>query len=798
MADDRRKSRGKRPKTGKPKSGAKPSRGASLPTLTRQKANENESRPRFELAIKPWLFQDSRHDNGIDGEVEITRSRDGSANHDVTGKRFLVQLKSTDGEISADKPVPARIKAMHVRYWSESNLPVLLTRCHLPTGRFYWRWVDETFLAELTQRDPGWIGRDELTVHLPADSSLGQAALVQIEAFVSKYRRTARRVLAAGAYISLQERTFAVREILATLATEADVAVTVKRLADLRESLTRCTYVIALAGPARAGKSTLMNALLGRAISPVGRLPTTAVPVMVVAGSADEAEIAFHEGPSSKGPATDAFLAEFATQEKNPDNDRRVKLVMVRLVNETLERGIAFADAPGLHDPSEAMRKITDLALDAAHAVVYVLDISPARNGGFSLSEQHIADLKRLRSKAERVFLVLNKADDVSEEDRVAASGYIEQQLRKYGIWSDLPVPPIFLSAKVAWEWDRAGVSPIADLEGAIWTHLLRTQSTGVDRLSGSLVELSRAAKDLSSILAIQDSDAAKASHLKASLSACRERRVELLNECRRYRQEESTKLTSSLWERQLSIRADLEQWLLQTPTNQDLPGVDAIRERLQSHVIATLQSLWADASARAQVFAQHIAGEVERCLQQARAAVGTGGGGDVRFVLPALQGLESLASEPLTEAWTGLIALALVGLLMETPLFWLMAAGGWVLGMVLGEERRRKRQIAKVMKKLDEWIPSSLESVHGQVFEKIALHAGYLESHVLDRIVLLVSDAERRLAVLVYPRTADATAKIAAWQARIAVAAHTIASIAGDLDPSLLPHFAGDPASAP
>jgi hypothetical protein len=465
----------------------------------------------------------------------------------------------------------------------------------------------------------------------------------------------------------------------------------------------------------------------------------------------------------------------------------------LRLVNEKLERGVALADAPGLHDPSEAMRKITDVALEAAHAVVYVVDVSPARNWGFSLSEQTIADLKRLRRKAERLFLVLNKADDIPADHRDPVRAYVERELDKYGIWNDLPAPPIFLSARTAWEWDRSGPSPIAELEEALWTHLLQSQSTGVDRLTGSILELTRAARDLAALLAIRKVNAAKAAQLQTSLTACRQRREQLLAECRRQKRLESRRLATVIDERCTAVRRAIEESLATVPLNQPLPPVEKLRENLHGHVLGILQLAWNGASRRAQAFAEHIAAEVERCLQQARAAFGSVAGAEVRFVMPALQGMESLGGDSLSEAWTGLVAGGLFGLLIQSPLFWAIAIGGWFAGLILGTESRRKRDISRIMAKVDTALRSAVTSVHAQVFEKVSVHLGYLESHVLDRIVLFIKDADRQMTSLTLAPAADGGGRLDGWQGKATEAVRAIVSVARELDPALIARIEGD-----
>lgn len=403
----------------------------------------------------------------------------------------------------------------------------MLALCHVPTRAVFWRWIDHVVVGELNRRDPAWIGQKTVSVPLPATQTLDDTAMKEIADVVSTFRRSSRRVLAPGAYIGLHARLSAAATELTSHARTAGFQSVTKRLADLEVSVRTSTYVVALTGPARAGKSTLLNVLVGREVSPVGRLPTTAVSLLVAAGAQDEAEVVLADDQRVRGDATAAFLEDYATQDKNPDNHKGVRIVTVRLVNELLERGVAYADAPGLHDPSAEIRAVTETALRAAHAILYVLDVSPAKDGGFSISQHHVEDLNRLRGMAERLFIILNKSEVLSPPDREEVTRYLEPTLRKYGIWDSLPVPPLFVSAQAAWDWHRAGrngPSPVVTLEDAIWSYLLHTNSTGLDRLAAAVSELRRAGSDFASLLATRRMSGAEAFRLRNSLDTCRAR----------------------------------------------------------------------------------------------------------------------------------------------------------------------------------------------------------------------------------------------------------------------------------
>lgn len=268
-----------------------PRTSAPLPTVTAEKILENMSRAIFIEAVSPWLVSDwSQHDYGIDAIVELTAIRS-SGNYDATGKRFAVQLKSTEEDLRSGETVSVRVGTEKIRYWVESTEPVLVVLCHVPSRRVLWRWADSALVDELNMRDPSWIGQESVSINVRTASIMSDTAKREIAAHVVAHRPSARRVLPPGRYAAFHAALAKLAAELSARARSAGFESVIKRLADLETSIRTSTYVVALTGPARAGKSTLLNALVGRDVSPMGRLPTTAVSLLVTAGAKDGAEV---------------------------------------------------------------------------------------------------------------------------------------------------------------------------------------------------------------------------------------------------------------------------------------------------------------------------------------------------------------------------------------------------------------------------------------------------------------------------------------------------------------------------
>lgn len=103
------------------------------------------------------------------------------------------------------------------------------------------------------------------------------------------------------------------------------------------------SFEVGVFGRVSAGKSSLLNALAGEAVLPVGATPGTAVPVRIRRG-ASAAMVAFLDGGARSIPL-DA-IAAYATEAENPQNRLGVRAIDVTVPGVT--QGLSFLDTPGV------------------------------------------------------------------------------------------------------------------------------------------------------------------------------------------------------------------------------------------------------------------------------------------------------------------------------------------------------------------------------------------------------------------------------------------------------------------
>lgn len=192
-------------------------------------------------------------------------------------------------------------------------------------------------------------------------------------------------------------------------------------VAELTRRLTQGAFRVLVAGEAKRGKSTLINALVGRNVLPTGVVPLTAIATTLVYGDADEVEVGFADGQRQLR-GLDA-LAELVTEDGNPHNRRQVHTVTVRLPAPLLAKGLELVDTPGTgsvygHNTAQAAS-----ALDRMDAAVFVLTADPP----ISASEREF--LHQVRAGAVALFCILNKIDYLTAEELAQAQAFTERVL---------------------------------------------------------------------------------------------------------------------------------------------------------------------------------------------------------------------------------------------------------------------------------------------------------------------------------------------------------------------------------
>lgn len=461
-----------------------------LPIRKSSHIKEDDSNDIFREVIKPWMFRGAvAREYGIDGTVEITKPLSTLADQIVTGKRFSVQLKSSSSSDFDKAKFSLSVPRDKINYWFSALEPVLIVFVDLTSKSCFFRWVDESLIQELFNANKNWIAQETVSINFKKEQFISPKLLLDLERYVLNWKRQSKTILTPGNYFKFSKEAKSFIDLFASKVEEHRINFLSKEIQELKESTAHTIYTVAIVGPNKAGKSTLINSLLQKKVSPVGMLPTTGIPITIFPSNENKSVVLFKDNKEIKGGIEEKFLREYTSKDKNPNNEKQVKIVSVEIINSLLERGFAICDVPGLDDPDAEIRRITMTALYNVNAIIYLISAGSMSSGDFSINKQIIEDLNQLGGKMERLFLVFNKTDLLQKKQMTELKKYVNTTLEYFDVLKYLPSEPIYISSQNSFDnrvKNQNTNDTVGILEKELWEYLLGQNKTGLHKIIGS------------------------------------------------------------------------------------------------------------------------------------------------------------------------------------------------------------------------------------------------------------------------------------------------------------------------
>lgn len=195
------------------------------------------------------------------------------------------------------------------------------------------------------------------------------------------------------------------------------------RIDSLATRLEEDNFEVALFGRVSCGKSSLLNALLGTDVLPVGINPITAVPTKLRYGSELRAAVAFGDGRGKTVSINE--LSNLVTEQGNPGNLKNVVRALVEVPSSRLKEGILLVDTPGLGSLAKRGAQETLAYLPSCDLALLLID------AGATLNEEDVGTLRLLYEAGIPALVLLSKADLLAIGDLHRAISYIQEHVQR-------------------------------------------------------------------------------------------------------------------------------------------------------------------------------------------------------------------------------------------------------------------------------------------------------------------------------------------------------------------------------
>lgn len=184
-------------------------------------------------------------------------------------------------------------------------------------------------------------------------------------------------------------------------------------LAAAKQKLQNHAFSVGIMGEFKRGKSTVINALLGKEVLPADILPCSATLNQIKWDSRPHAEVRFKDGSVKEVSIEE--LADYVTKltEESEQNSANVDEAVVYYPCQFCQNGVKIIDTPGLND-DERMNQVAESVLPTLDAIIMVI----VPDAPFSISEADFVRNKVMFSDLARIVFVINKIDMVRPRDR--------------------------------------------------------------------------------------------------------------------------------------------------------------------------------------------------------------------------------------------------------------------------------------------------------------------------------------------------------------------------------------------
>ena len=185
-----------------------------------------------------------------------------------------------------------------------------------------------------------------------------------------------------------------------------------QELYDLEHKIVQDYFMVVVLGEFKRGKSSFINALLGKEILPTDVLPETATINMVFYNEKPNLQVVYKNGHKEQGEVSLEYLRKFSANVA--DNlSKSVNYINIGYPLEMLKNRIVLVDTPGVADLEDMRTDITYGFLPKAHAVIFLLDA----NTPLTQTEKEFIEERLSPQGINDILFIVNKYDCIDDEE---------------------------------------------------------------------------------------------------------------------------------------------------------------------------------------------------------------------------------------------------------------------------------------------------------------------------------------------------------------------------------------------
>ena len=209
-----------------------------------------------------------------------------------------------------------------------------------------------------------------------------------------------------------------------------------EKVKQLARKLKNREYLVAFCGHFSAGKSTMINQVIGENLLPSSPIPTSANLVKVRTGE-EYAKVFF------KNEKPRLYLAPYdydLVKNYCKDGDQ-IEEIEISHLESPLPENTVIMDTPGIDSADDAHRVATESAIHLANLVFYVMDYNHVQ------AELNFLFTKELTEAGKEVYLVINQIDKHNDEE-LSFQDFQSSVLDSFASWGVNPARIFYTSLK--------------------------------------------------------------------------------------------------------------------------------------------------------------------------------------------------------------------------------------------------------------------------------------------------------------------------------------------------------------